>query len=78
MVEHGAPERFCSDNGPEMVAASRREWLSRVDSEAMYIQPGSPSGSGYCESFIRQIRDELLSDEIFCTLKKAQVLTENW
>jgi len=30
------------------------------------------------ESFDGRLRDELLNDEIFCTLKEAQILVANW
>ncbi|NIU85960.1 MAG: transposase [Nitrosopumilaceae archaeon] len=33
---------------------------------------------GYNESFNEKLRDELLNTEIFCTLKEAQVLIEQY
>ena len=40
--------------------------------------PGSPWENGYCESFNRRLRDELLSGEFFYGLKEAQVAIEQW
>jgi len=51
MVERGVPEFICSDNGPEMVAKTLRNWLARVGAKTLYIAPGSPRENGYNESF---------------------------
>jgi putative transposase len=75
---HGPPEHLRSDNGPEFVAASVREWLGRIGVKTLYIEPGSPWENGYCESLNSKLRDELLNGEIFTTLREAQVLIENW
>jgi transposase InsO family protein len=34
--------------------------------------------NGYCESFNRKLRDELLNGEIFYSLRKAQAVIEHW
>ena len=39
---------------------------------------GSPWENGYCESFNGKLRDELLNGEIFCSLREAKVLIEQW
>jgi hypothetical protein len=41
-------------------------------------EPGSPWENGYCESFNGKLRAELLNGEIFCSLKEAKVLIEQW
>jgi hypothetical protein len=43
-----------------------------------YIEPGSPWENGHCESFNGNLRDELLNDEIFYSLKEAQIVIEQW
>ena len=78
MLRHGIPKHIRSDNGPEFVAKTVREWLSRLGVETLFIEPGSPWENGYIESFNGKLRDELLNGEIFTTLKEAQVLTELW
>ncbi len=77
-VERGAPAHIRSDNGPELTAALLREWLTKLDVQTLFIEPGSPWENGYVESFNGKFRDELLDREIFYTLKEAQVLIERW
>lgn len=77
-VERGVPEHVRSDNGPEFTAVAVREWLARVGTKTLFIEPGSPWENGYNESFNGRLRDEFLNGEIFYTLKEAQVLTEEW
>lgn len=55
-----------------------RDWLGRIGSRTLYIEPGSPWENGYCESFNGKLRDECLNIEIFYTLREAQVLIEQW
>lgn len=77
-LERGVPEHVRSDNGPEFVATSLREWFKRLEVGPLYIEPGSPWENGYCESFNGRMRDELLNGEIFYTLLEAQVIIERW
>jgi transposase InsO family protein len=77
-VERGVPAYIRSDNGPEFTAESIREWLARVEVDALFIEPGSPWENGYVESFNGKFRDELLNGELFYTLTEAQVLIERW
>ena len=44
----------------------------------LFIEPGSPWEKGYVESFNGKLRDELLNQEIFYTLREAEVLIERW
>lgn len=44
----------------------------------MYIELGSPSENGYCESFNSKMCDEFLNGEIFYSIKKLRVLAEHW
>ncbi len=74
----GVPDHLRSDNGPEFIAQTAREWLSRVGVRTLYIEPGSPWENGYVESFNGKLRDELLNGEIFYTLLEAKVLIERW
>ena len=77
-VQRGVPEYLRSDNGPEFVARTLREWLARLQVQTLYVEPGSPWENGYIESFNGKLRDELLNLEIFDTLYEAQVLVEHW
>ena len=78
MIERGVPEFIRSDNGPEMVAKTLRNWLARLGAKTLYITPGSPWENGYCESFNGKLRNELLNGEIFYTLREVQVVIEEW
>jgi transposase InsO family protein len=78
MIERGIPAHIRSDNGPEMVAKSLRNWLDNLGTKTIYIEPGSPWENGFCESFNGKLRNELLNGEIFYTLREAQVLIEQW
>ena len=53
-----------------------RDWIATVGAKTAYIVPGSPWENGYCESFNARFRDELLSGEIFYTLKEAQIICQ--
>ena len=48
-VRHGPPEHIRSDNGPEFIATALREWLERLGTKTLYIEPGSPLGRGRVE-----------------------------
>ncbi len=78
MLFEGLPTYIRSDNGPEMVAKVLRQWLTRLGTKSLYIEPGSPWENGYCESFNGKLRDECLNGEIFYSLKEAQVVIEQW
>ncbi len=77
-IRRGVPRYLRSDNGPEFTANRVREWLERVEVQALFIEPGSPWENGYIESFNGKLRDELLAREWFDTLLEAKVLIERW
>ena len=77
-VRRGVPAYLRSDNGPEFVAQTLRDWLARLEVGTLYIEPGSPWENGYIESFNGKLRDELLNLEVFDTLPETQVLVERW
>src|SRR5512146_270548 len=78
MLGRGIPEHIRSDNGPEFIARALRQWLGKVGTRTLYIEPGSPWENGYCESFNGKLRDEFLNGEIFYSLKEAKVVIEQW
>ena len=78
MLVRGVPEHIRSDNGPEMTAKIVRHWLAQVGAKTLYIEPGSPWENGYCESFNGKLRDELLTGEIFYSLKEAKAVIGQW
>ena len=74
----GVPEHIRSDNGPEFTSKAVREWLSNLGVMALFIEPGSPWGNGYVESFNGKLGDEFLNGELFNTLAEARILIEWW
>jgi transposase InsO family protein len=77
-VRRGIPGHVRSDNGPEFVAKTVREWMAAVGAKTAYIEPGSPWENGYGESFNSKLRDELLDGEVFYSLAEAKVVIESW
>ena len=78
MLVKGVPQYIRSDNGAEMTSKIVRNWLTGVGTRTLYIEPGSPWENGYNESFNGKLRDECLNQEIFYSLKEAQIVIEQW
>jgi transposase InsO family protein len=77
-VLRGVPGHVRSDNGPEFIAKTVREWIAAVGARTAFIEPGSPWENGYCESFNSKLRDELLNGEVFYSLAEARIVIESW
>jgi transposase InsO family protein len=77
-LQYGCPAYIRSDNGPEFIAHSLREWYGHLEVAPLFIEPGSPWENGYVESFNGKFRDELLNGELFYTLQEAQIIIERW
>ena len=45
-----------SDNDPEYIAEAVKGWVKAVGAKTAYIEPGSPSENGYCETFNGRMR----------------------
>ena len=78
ILKHGKPVHIRSDNGPEFVAKKLRDWFEKLEITPLFIYPGSPWENGYVESFNGRMRYELLSGEVFYSLKEAEVIIESW
>ncbi len=79
MIIHGIPDHIRSDNGPEFIAKELQSWLATVGVKTVYITPrGPPWDNGFCESFNRNFRDNLLDGEIFYSLQEVQVAVGEW
>ncbi|MGH7860752.1 MAG: IS3 family transposase [Candidatus Dormibacteraceae bacterium] len=76
--ERGAPEYVRMDNGPEMIAATIRDWCRQSSIGTVYIEPGSPWQNPFVESFNGRARDELFAREIFDSVLEARVLYQDW
>ena len=77
-IVRGVPGHVRSDNGPEFIAKTVREWIVAVGARTAFIEPGSPWENGYCESFNSKLRDELLNGELFYSLAEARIVIESW
>jgi transposase InsO family protein len=77
-ILRGAPGHIRSDNGPEFIAKTVRQWIAAVGADAAFIEPGSPWENRYCESCNSKLHDELLNGEIFHSLAEARVVIEGW
>ncbi len=53
-------------------ATRQAGWFARVDLKTLYIEPGSPWENGCIQSFNTNLRDELLSEELFDTHLEAK------
>lgn len=78
LLKHGKPEHIRSDNGPEFVATTLQEWLTKVGIRPIHIFPGSPWENGYNERFNRTLRREVLNAEWFTSLHQAQTVINTW
>lgn len=77
-LARGVPEHIRSDQGPEFIATTVKDWIRAVGAKTAYIEKSSPWENGHVESFNGQLRDELLNVEIFSSLREAQILIESW
>jgi putative transposase len=78
ILQRGAPEHVRSDNGPEFVAETVKQWAGKAAIRIDYIAPGSPWENGHVESFHGKFRDACLNREVFGNLLEAKVLVEEW
>ncbi len=74
----GEPIFIRSDNGPEFVAKTIKQWLQASGVRTLYIEPGSPWENAYSETFISRFSDEVLKREVFADLLEAKVLIEDY
>lgn len=52
-ILRGVPGYIRSDNGPEFIAKSVREWIVAVGARTAYIEPASPWENGYSRASTR-------------------------
>ena len=73
-----APYYIHSDNGSEFIAKEIQHWLAENKIKTIYIEPGSPWGNGFVESFHGRFRDECLNREQLWSLMEARVVIEDY
>lgn len=78
ITERGALWMIVSGNGTELTS----DWVLACWGEARaewhYIAPGKSTQSGFVESFNGRMRDELLSETLFCTIRQARSVLAPW
>ncbi|MBP0485222.1 IS3 family transposase, partial [Sagittula salina] len=74
----GYPCMVVSDNGTELTSNAILKWQEDRKVEWHYIAPGKPMQNGFVESFNGRMRDELLNEHLFDTLRHARNLVAAW
>jgi transposase InsO family protein len=75
---YGPPAYLKSDNGPEFIAESLREWLPTKGVQTHTIAPGSPWQNGHSESFNGIFRDGCLNRWWFSSISEAREVIQAW
>ena len=74
----GKPSAIRSDNGPEYISSTVRDWADGHGIKLMFIQPGNPQQNAYIERFNRTMRYELLSPNLFANIEEVQEAATGW
>lgn len=72
------PDHLRSDNGPEFIALSVKDWLTSCSCRTLYIEPGHPWENPFIERFFGTLKAECLNRYTFDTLADAQHLLDQW
>ena len=75
---YGRPETIVSDNGTELTSRAMLRWQSERGIAWHYIQLGKPTQNAFIESFNGRLRDELLNEEVFDSLRHARTMLARW
>ncbi|WP_132833503.1 IS3 family transposase [Sphingomonas sp. PP-CC-3G-468] len=78
IAERGAPRMIVSDNGTELTSNAVLAWSGDAGVEWHYIAPGKPTQNGFVESFNGRMRDELLNETLFFTVRQARSILARW
>jgi len=78
IAQRGRPRTVVSDNGPELISMAALRWQQDTGIAWHYIQPGKPMQNGFVESFNGRLRDELLNETAFQSLRHARDLLAEW
>jgi putative transposase len=74
----GRPASVVSDNGTELTSNAVLAWAERSGVDWHYIAPGKPQQNAFAESFIGRLRDELLNETLFHSLRHARAVLRDW
>ena len=76
--EHGLPQAFQVDNGPEFISKDLDLWAYWNKVRLAFSGRGKPTGSALIESFNARFRLEYLNEHWFLSLDDAQEKVEAW
>jgi len=72
IARRGRPLTVVSDNGTEFTSMAILRWSQERQIDWHYIAPGKPMQNGFIESFNGRLRDELLNETLFTSLRRLQ------
>jgi len=78
VAERGRPKMIVSDNGTELTSNAVLAWSGDAGIDWHYIAPGKPTQNGFVESFNGRMRDELLNETLFFTVRQARSILARW
>jgi len=74
----GVPKVIRSDNGPEYISETVRQWAIRRGIRLEYIQPGKPQQNAYVERYNRTVRYDWLAQAWFDSIAEVQASATRW
>ncbi len=78
VARRGAPVAIVSDNGTELTSNAILAWSDEHSIAWEYIQPGKPVQNAFAESFNGRLRDELLNQTLFRSIRHAREVLAAW
>jgi len=72
------PRMIVSDNGTELTSNAVLAWSGDAGVEWHHIALGKPTQNGFVESFDGRIRNELLNETLFFTVRQARTILARW
>jgi len=78
IAARGRPAMCVSDNGTELTGMAILRWAQETRVEWHYIAPGKPQQNAFIESFNGRLRDELLNETLFTSLKHVREALAIW
>ncbi len=74
----GVPKVIRSDNGPEYISETVRQWAIRRGIQLECIQPGKPQQNAYVERYNRTVRYDWLAQTLFDSIEEVQASATRW
>ena len=74
----GKPKAIRSDNGPEYISATLRNWAAKQGIRLDHIRPGNPQQNAYVERYNRTVRYDWLNQYLFESIAEVQEFGTNW